>query len=932
MTRRTNPWMRFAALPGIAAVLLSCQSTVSEQEPTGPVDLVSATFTISDEAWRPDSASWKLGSKSGTALFQPDSATRDGYRIAVHLDNPLKSDTLRVTFWRSGMFIGQPGFAMKNGKLTALASNRDPVASLILTALDSLANTFPVDYPSDADSSLAKAFGYLLVKGDPLLGSGVSAAPEGLDTAAVKTYALLYAVSTGRSLDSLVEHWDLGMDSTRAANAIKELVPEFLDSSDVEHLFPTPPVRVAQTISVASGVHSDSVPISVKGRFVGKSRLIGPFFRVLAGGAAVTNHFELTQQVSPGLSSTAWDLDSAKATLRAYGKVAAGPYTLVIWMEDVSGNADTSKASFEVLPAPDRSGPAISRVSPASDTIVSFDDSVVTIEVRATDPSGVASVELGGQKLTKSGTDTYRIQDTIPPTGIWTRLAIAARDSAGNETILEIGILRQSKDAAKPKLALLDPASRTGDTIPTTQAIRKIRCRITDANPITLVLMGGVTATAENDSIWAANVPVAPTGIAIPIVVQALNDKGNGAIDTVWVVRRKDDIPPSITARAGTRSVPFDSTSAKVVWKVSDNFKLDSVWLNGTPQSLRSDSLYTLALPNLALGNNIAAIRAKDGQGGISIDTQIVIRATNITPPTLKLLPGAIDRQVFPYGTDSILVRWLVTGNEKIDSVAINGRRAQNSKDTFYLKIAQSPGDIPVVIVARNLSGIPAKDSITLETKLKDKDGNLYRIRRMPDNKIWMAQNLRTNPPSGTAPCAVGDCAKNGSLYNWSQAFSASDSADAAPQGICPSGWHVATRAEWSGLFKATMPKAATDSAIALKSTTGWAGTIKCVGTVCSATPCNGTDRYEQFLLPNVSTTMGGVTAGRANYWLPGGAGTATVKWMSIIETPADWTSGRTSTFGVRCVQDSRLIKFPIDIIIKETELKPLDQELILIR
>lgn len=932
MTRRTNPWTLLVALSGIATALLSCQSTVTQQEPTGPVDLVSATFTLADEAWRPDSASWKLGSKSGSALLQPDSATPNGFKIAVHLDNPLKSDTLRVTFWRNGMFIGQPGFAMKGGTLTALASNRDPVASLILTTMDSLANTFPADYPTDTDSSLAKAFGYLLVEGDSLLGSGMAAAPQGLDTSAARRHALLYAVSTGRPLRLLVDGWELGMDSADAAEAIKDLVPEFLDSSDVEHLFPTPPVRVAQAISVAQGVHSDSTPVSVKGLFVGKSRLLGPFFRVLADGAPVANHFELTQQVSPGLSSTRWDLDSARTTLRAYGNAPAGSYALVVWMEDVSGNADTSRTSFEVLPAPDRVGPSIVRVSPASDTVVSFDDSVAAIEVRVADPSGVASVELDGQKMTKSGAETYRLQDTIPPTGIWTRLAVVARDSAGNQADLEIGILRQSKDAAKPKLALLDPASPTGDTIPTSQAFRRIRYRITDANAITLVLMGGVTASAENDSVWSANVPVAATGTAVAIVVQALNDKGNGAIDTVWVVRRQDDLPPSVVAKAGTRPVAFDSTSAKVVWKVSDNFKLDSVWLNGTPQTIRSDSLYTLVLPNLVLGNNIGAIRAKDAAGNEKVDTQIVIRLQNTTPPTLKLLPGAIDRQVFVYGADSILVRWQVTGNEKIDSVAINGRRAMNNRDTFFLKIAQTPGDIPVVAVARNLSGLVAKDSITLETKLKDKDGNLYRIRRMPDGRIWMAQNLRTNPPSGTAPCAVGDCAKNGSLYTWRQAFSASDSASAAPQGICPSGWHVATRAEWSGLFKATMPKAATDSALALKSTSGWAGTIKCVGSVCSATPCNGTDRYEQFLLPNVSTTLGGVTAGRANYWLPGGAGTTNGNWMSIIEKPADWTSGKTSTFGVRCVQDSRIIKLPIDIIQDGPVLKPLDLELIQLR
>lgn len=933
MTRQDRSRMRLAILPGIAALLFSCQSTVSEQEPTGPVDLVSAPFTISDETWRPDSASWRLGSKTGPAQLRADSSTPDGFRIAVHLDNPLKSDTLHVTFWNKRMFIGEPGFAMKGGTLTAVAGNRDPVGTLVLSTLDSLSNTFPSGYPASADSSLAKTFGYLLVEGSPLLGSGLKSAPRGLDTVAARRYALLYAVSTERPLATLVRRWNLGMDSTQAADAIKALVPGILDSSEVEHLFPTPPVRTAVPVSVASGILSDSAPISVKGRFVGRNRLLGPFFRVLEGGNVVANHFELSQQVSPGLSTVLWDLDSAKATLRAYGNVGAGRYTLVVWMEDVSGNADTSKVAFDVLPPPDRKGPSIDRIAPSIDTMLSFDDSVRDIRVKVLDPSGIASVALAdGRQLANAGGGEYRITDTIPPTGIWTRLAIAAKDSAGNETKLEIGILRQSKDAAKPKLVLVDPDSAVGDTIPSTQVSRAIKCRITDANPITLVMIGGIPAMAGPDSTWSATVSAPPTGEATPFLVQALNDKGNGAIDTVWIVRRKDVAAPAISAKAGTRSVTFDSTSAKVVWKVYDDFKLDSVWLNGTPQALRADSIYTLTIPDLALGNNTASIRAKDAAGNVSTDNQIVIRSANTTPPTLKLLVGAVDHQVFAYGSDSILVRWQVAGNEKIDSVAINGRRALNNKDTFFLKIGQTPGDIPVVAVARNLSGLVARDSITLETKLKDKDGNLYRIHRMPDNKIWMAQNLRTNPPSGTASCAAGDCAKNGSLYNWSQAFSASDSADAAPQGICPSGWHVATRAEWSGLFKATMPTGATDSAIALKSSSGWAGTINCVGSICSATPCNGTDRFDQFLLPNFSTTLGGVTAGRANYWLPGGAGTTKGNWLEIIATPSDWTTGKTSTFGVRCVQDTRLIKLPIDIVIKDTDLLPIDKPLIKIQ
>jgi uncharacterized protein (TIGR02145 family) len=81
--------------------------------------------------------------------------------------------------------------------------------------------------------------------------------------------------------------------------------------------------------------------------------------------------------------------------------------------------------------------------------------------------------------------------------------------------------------------------------------------------------------------------------------------------------------------------------------------------------------------------------------------------------------------------------------------------------------------------------------------------------------QIWMAQNLKyrntdANPTDTVGACYGNDpanCGKYGRLYQWHEAMAVSAGYDsvqlgpgAAYQGICPSGWHIPTDAEWSTL------------------------------------------------------------------------------------------------------------------------------------
>ena len=124
-----------------------------------------------------------------------------------------------------------------------------------------------------------------------------------------------------------------------------------------------------------------------------------------------------------------------------------------------------------------------------------------------------------------------------------------------------------------------------------------------------------------------------------------------------------------------------------------------------------------------------------------------------------------------------------------------------------------------------NGTGYGSAMSFTTQEGFTDlRDGNVYATITI-GNQIWMAENLRYLPRvvgpltgSNTTPCyyvyaydgtdvnaakAMTNYINYGVLYNWPAVMAGSESSTANPsgvQGICPTGWHVPTDAEWSTL------------------------------------------------------------------------------------------------------------------------------------
>jgi uncharacterized protein (TIGR02145 family) len=125
----------------------------------------------------------------------------------------------------------------------------------------------------------------------------------------------------------------------------------------------------------------------------------------------------------------------------------------------------------------------------------------------------------------------------------------------------------------------------------------------------------------------------------------------------------------------------------------------------------------------------------------------------------------------------------------------------------------------------------------SFSTMTDSRDGEVYQTVTIC-NQTWMAENLRYDVPgvfggSDTINSA-NPSTTYGRLYDWATMMNGSSTSSSNPsgvQGICPSGWHLPSDAEWNEMEKALgMSEAVTantgwrgtDHGTKMKSLTGW--------------------------------------------------------------------------------------------------------------
>lgn len=235
----------------------------------------------------------------------------------------------------------------------------------------------------------------------------------------------------------------------------------------------------------------------------------------------------------------------------------------------------------------------------------------------------------------------------------------------------------------------------------------------------------------------------------------------------------------------------------------------------------------------------------------------------------------------------------------------------------------------------------PANPSDTTQTEypstadviynaVTDYDGNSYDAVRI-GSQVWMASNLRTTKYADGTSISQGSSTSTtvaywyypdndasnkttyGLLYNWTAVMQNSSSSSANPsgvQGICPTGWHVPSDAEWTQLTDYVSKSeyvCGSDNTIAkaLAGTTGWS---------------SSTDTYAVGNTPsqNNSTGFSALPAGYyngsyygfghyADFWSATEDSSANAYYRYLGYDCADVLRGgyyKFDGFSVRCVRD----------------------------
>jgi len=166
------------------------------------------------------------------------------------------------------------------------------------------------------------------------------------------------------------------------------------------------------------------------------------------------------------------------------------------------------------------------------------------------------------------------------------------------------------------------------------------------------------------------------------------------------------------------------------------------------------------------------------------------------------------------------------------------------------------------------------------------RDGQEYQTVKMPDGKIWMAQNLNYKVNGSWAyDNNEANAAKYGRLYTWEAAKAA-----------CPKGWHLPTREEWAALVEAAGGEE--NAGARLKAAVGW----KSDG--------GGTDGYGFSALPGGYRYADGrfVDAGYFGYWWTATEYSSGNAYYRIVlynnDGVNEYYGDKDGRRSVRCVQD----------------------------
>lgn len=188
---------------------------------------------------------------------------------------------------------------------------------------------------------------------------------------------------------------------------------------------------------------------------------------------------------------------------------------------------------------------------------------------------------------------------------------------------------------------------------------------------------------------------------------------------------------------------------------------------------------------------------------------------------------------------------------------------------------------LAAVLVAVSVGTAAAQDGSFTDSR----DGQKYTTVTI-GNQVWLAENLRFNV--GGSWCYENNndnCKKYGRLYNWN-----------AAKAVCPMGWHLPSRGEWTRLVAMAGSKMGGKK---LKSASGWNKNGE------------GTDDYGFLALPGGRRYTDGsfrYVGMRGYWWSATGVGSGYAYYRDVRsgkDYVDEYIDDKTEGYSVRCVQDN---------------------------
>lgn len=896
------------------SLLASCQDTVTIIEETGPTATSAPSnhptgiFRMSDTTLLPDSIGFRTRLDSGSAPYtrtRLESSTEVSFRPV--LSKPLGADSMLVDLYTLGLRTtrlvykqGDNGYELKLAYNVPSAS--DSTAGRLLRAfqlvrkLEASTHSRP-DSPRDSQiADFRQTIAQLALDGNDATKGISSKTPRGLDTADLNARVLRLTAKSGLSLGEVVRKWSLSLDISQAQALSLKLS---LDQGTLV------PFKLESPLAMDT-LHLTESNKSLRGRISGKFGVNSLQVTLLDSADKPASNLEATG--IPDLSTSPREVSfTGQVAVLASASAKLGKYTLVAKVQDSLDNAGTFRLGIVVSDVPDREGPNVVFVDPAAPAsgrkLLSFSDSVLKIQVRLEDRSGVKFVKIQGKPA--DSLDKGLWGASIHPALGDDSIVVETQDGLANERRSSLTLHRCQKMSIK----LLVPSGDTEVSNKTTSFL--VAWSVQKA---TAVRIGNNLSSSSSDRHEASVTLVEGTNRIFLAGVDSADKP-----DTSFVsIKRRLLTPVNLSYGVDTTVTLPDSAvvvaqsdaGAKFWWSIGGTswteFAGRMTWRTNGALQIR------------------AAVAGKD-TNTITLPTRQFYHVNHA--PTVAIVKNSVV-------VKSYLGSLALSGAVKVLDWGLGDGVQSGTWEVQF----QDPSSSQFLTKAStdaqgNIGGLITKDtSVTLKFRMRvkddggtahggadssawtdwmnlqivdtvqDVDHNAYRAIRMPDGKVWMRSNLRTMPetqfdPDTSCP-SKGGC-EAGRLYSQIQAFTYSAAMNntlfnAPARGICPSGWHISAKSEWTSLFKATIPPGETDSLFALRKDSTWHWS----GKQTSGGMRAGSGVFGDFVLPNGFFAMYG-----DELWLwlpkqaveyPSGPGTYGLQFQGASNERA----------GIRCVMD----------------------------